>query len=173
MSEAPAAPPGYGDDELRALATRVAALCASRRLWLTTAESCTGGWVAKACTDLAGSSEWFGTGFVTYSNAAKTALLGVPEQLLRDAGAVSEPVVRAMAEGALGRAGADLAVAISGIAGPSGGSAAKPVGTVWFAWSRRDAGAVVTTAVVARYDGDREAVRRQAVAAALSGLLAE
>jgi len=164
------APPVCDDARLRALAGVVAAYCTGTGLRVTTAESCTGGWVAKACTDLAGSSDWFGTGYVTYSNEAKRAELGVPEQLLKTYGAVSEPVVRAMAQGALTRSGADLAVAISGIAGPGGGSPDKPVGTVWFAWSRRRGTELVTTARLAHYAGDREAIRRQAVAAALAGL---
>ena len=163
--------PAVDDAQLRVLAGDVAAFCVERGWQLALAESCTGGWVAKCCTDLAGSSDWFGTGFVTYSNAAKTAALGVPQALLQTHGAVSEPVVRAMAQGALERAAAQLAVAISGIAGPGGGSAAKPVGTVWFAWAERD-GATTRFRVAQRlYGGDRELVRRQAVATALAGLV--
>ena len=161
---------GCSDARLAALAAGVGARLGSGSLTLTTAESCTGGWIAKVLTDVPGSSDWFGTGFVTYSNAAKTNLLGVGEPLLREFGAVSEPVVRAMAEGALERTSADLSVAVSGIAGPAGGTADKPVGTVWFAWSRRSA--TTTRVLVLRFAGDREAVRRQAVAAALEGLLA-
>ena len=136
---------------------------------LVTAESCTGGWIAKALTDIPGSSQWFDRGFVTYSNAAKHQLLGVPEDLLERHGAVSEAVVRAMTEGALRHAEARIAVAVSGIAGPDGGTPDKPVGTVWIAW-----GASETDQVVARryaFDGDRERVRRQAVATALEGVL--
>lgn len=159
------------DDPLRALAGRVAGLCRARGLQLATAESCTGGWIAKVLTDLPGSSAWFGTGLVTYSNAAKTALLDVPPALLLEHGAVSEAVVRRMASGLLARTGADLGVAVSGIAGPDGGTADKPVGLVWLAWGAREAGAVHVRSAVRRFDGDREAVRRAAVAAALEGLL--
>ena len=158
------------DADLRGLAAAVAQLCIANGWQLTTAESCTGGWVAKSCTDLAGSSDWFGTGFVTYSNAAKVALLGVADATLESSGAVSEPVVREMAEGALARTGADLAVAISGIAGPSGGTPDKPVGTVWFAWSRRSGAGRLTWTRLCQLDGDREQVRRQAVAIALAGV---
>ena len=167
----PAEPPVRSSDaDLREQALGVARLCLARGWQLTTAESCTGGWVAKACTDLAGSSDWFGTGFVTYSNAAKCALLGVAPATLERCGAVSESVVREMASGALERAGADLAVAISGIAGPSGGSPDKPVGSVWFAWSRRPDSQPLTWTRRCLFDGDREQVRRQAVAVALAGL---
>ncbi|WP_086928347.1 CinA family protein [Acidovorax carolinensis] len=106
----------------------------ARGWMLATAESCTGGLIAAACTDLAGSSQWFERGFVTYSNAAKTEMLGVPAQLIEQHGAVSEPVARAMAEGALAHAHAQVAVAVTGVAGPTGGSADKPVGMVWFGW---------------------------------------
>src|SRR5690606_29484326 len=119
-------------------------------------------------TDVAGSSGWFDCGIVSYSNTAKTKLLGVPSTLLEQHGAVSESVARAMAEGALQRTGADVAVAVSGIAGPGGGSVEKPVGTVCFGWSRRG-GATITGTVV--FAGDREMVRRQTVAHALKGLL--
>ena len=140
----------------------------ARGLLLTTAESCTGGLIAGACTELAGSSVWFDRGFVTYSNAAKTELLGVPAALIDTHGAVSEPVARAMAEGAVARSQAQCSVAVTGVAGPTGGSADKPVGTVWFAW--RVAGH--TTAELRHFDGDRAAVRAQTVAHALAGLLA-
>ena len=136
---------------------------------LATAESCTGGWVAKCVTDVAGSSTWFDRGFVTYSNAAKREMLGVREGTLERHGAVSEQTVSEMAAGALGRSVADVALSVSGIAGPDGGTSDKPVGTVWFAWKAREA-AVVTER---RYfDGDRDAVRRQAVMVALEGVLA-
>ena len=139
-----------------------------RRGWLlATAESCTGGLIAAACTDLAGSSDWFERGFVTYSNAAKTELLGVPAALIAQHGAVSEPVARAMAEGALAHSRAQLSVAVTGVAGPSGGSADKPVGTVWVAWKRRGGYA---RAQAFQFDGDREAVRRQTVDRALAGV---
>ncbi len=154
------------DEALAGLAARLGKALLARRWRLTTAESCTGGWVAKAITDAPGSSGWFDLGLVTYSNAVKTRLLGVEPQILETEGAVSEAAVRAMARGALGLAGADLALAVSGIAGPGGGLPGKPVGTVWLAWARKD-GALNTR--LARFDGDREAVRRQAVAAALEG----
>jgi nicotinamide-nucleotide amidase len=139
------------------------------RSWrLATAESCTGGLIAAACTELAGSSNWFDRGFVSYSNQAKTDLLGVPAALIDAHGAVSEAVVRAMAEGALHRAGVDIAVAVTGVAGPGGGSPDKPVGTVWFAWATAHA----VHAEVMVWPGDRAAVRAATVAHALSGLWA-
>ncbi|MDQ2696486.1 MAG: nicotinamide-nucleotide amidohydrolase family protein, partial [Pseudomonadota bacterium] len=133
-----------------------------------TAESCTGGWIAKVITDVAGSSAWFERGFVTYSNAAKAELLGVAEATLGGHGAVSGETVAAMAAGALSYSRADLAVAVSGVAGPDGGSPGKPVGTVWLAWAVRGGGCRTRRYVFA---GDREAVRRQAVLAALEGIL--
>jgi nicotinamide-nucleotide amidase len=157
------------DEALRMLAERLAQRLTEGGLRLAVAESCTGGWIAKVLTDLAGSSLWFERGFVTYSNAAKQELLGVPATLLQLDGAVSEAVVRAMAQGALTASPAEVALAVSGIAGPGGGSADKPVGTVWLAWARR-AGEV--SAQRAQFSGDREAVRRQTVALALEGLLA-
>jgi nicotinamide-nucleotide amidase len=135
---------------------------------LTTAESCTGGLIAAACTALAGSSDWFECGFVTYSNAAKTEQLGVPALLIAQHGAVSEPVVRAMAEGALARSPADLAVAVTGIAGPGGGSADKPVGLVWIALARRGEAA---RAERLQLGGDRAAVRARTVQIVLQRLL--
>ncbi|HEX5421634.1 MAG TPA: nicotinamide-nucleotide amidase [Gammaproteobacteria bacterium] len=154
-------------EDLEALTHRLGALLEGRGWQVATAESCTGGWIAKALTDIAGSSAWFGYGFVTYSNAAKQRLLEVPAELLEAYGAVSEPVVRAMAEGARRASGAELAVAVSGIAGPDGGTAAKPVGLVWFAWASRQG----TRAESRRFDGDRDAVRRASVAWALHGLM--
>ncbi len=138
----------------------IAGLLAARGWMLATAESCTGGLIAAACTDLAGSSAWFERGFVTYSNAAKSGMLGVPAELIAAHGAVSEPVARAMAEGAVAHSAAQVAVAVTGVAGPSGGSADKPVGTVWFGW--RVGGQ--TFAERCRFDGDRAAVRAQTVA---------
>ena len=139
---------------------------------IATAESCTGGRIAGACTDLAGSSDWFERGVVTYSNAAKTELLGVPAALIDAEGAVSEPVALAMAEGALRGARAELAVAVTGVAGPGGGSPAKPVGMVWLAWAWRDAaGRPCALAQCRQFDGDRAAVRLATVAAALQGLI--
>lgn len=131
---------------------------------LATAESCTGGLIAATCTALAGSSDWFERGFVTYSNAAKTEQLGVDAVLIAQHGAVSEPVVRAMAEGALMRSAADLVVAVTGIAGPGGGSADKPLGLVWLAMAQRG---MATRAERLQLAGDRAAVREQTVVAAL------
>lgn len=155
------------DHELFALSERVGQklLAAGRRL--ATAESCTGGWVAKACTDVAGSSRWFECGFVTYSNAAKVRDLGVSERTLASHGAVSEATVREMAAGALRVSGADVAVAISGVAGPDGGTPDKPVGTVWFAVASGRGGEVVVTAELHLFEGDREVVRRWSVERAL------
>ena len=155
-------------DELTRLAERVGRALAERGLMLATAESCTGGWVAKVMTDVAGSSGWFERGFVTYSKQDKQDLLGVRASTLRAHGAVSEQVVREMAEGALARSRAQVALAISGIAGPEGGSPGKPVGTVWLAWARVG---VAPRARRAQFPGDREAVRRQSVLAALQGVL--
>ena len=135
---------------------------------ITAAESCTGGWIAKAVTDIPGSSGWFDTALVTYANATKERVLGVPAEDLARFGAVSEPVVRAMAAGVREWAGADLACATSGIAGPGGGTADKPVGRVWLAW----AGPAGVATACHDFPGDREAVRRQTVAVALEGLLA-
>ena len=156
-----------GDAELVDLAQRLGRALLARNLRVATAESCTGGWIAKALTDIPGSSNWLEGGIVAYSNAAKSALLGVPAALIAAHGAVSEPVVRAMAEGARARLGVALAVAVSGIAGPDGGTPDKPVGTVWFAW----ADGRQTTAARGRFGGDREAVRRESVALALRRLI--
>ena len=145
----------------------LAALLLARGWMLATAESCTGGMIAAACTDLAGSSAWFERGFVTYSNAAKSELLGVEPSLIERHGAVSEPVARAMAQGAVDRSAAHVSVAVTGVAGPSGGSVDKPVGTVWF-------GFVVDgrlTSELGHFDGDRGAVRSAAVRHAIGGLL--
>lgn len=155
------------EGELQALARQVAARASAGGHHLVTAESCTGGWVAKVLTDIAGSSAWFDCGVVAYSNPAKVDLLGVPEALLAEHGAVSGAVAAAMAEGARARYRCDLAVAVTGVAGPSGGTVEKPVGTVWLAWA--GSGAAVTAHH--RFDGDREAVRAQAVRAALEGML--
>ena len=145
----------------------LAAALLARGWLLATAESCTGGLIAGACTDLAGSSHWFERGFVSYSNAAKTELLGVPAELIAQHGAVSEPVARAMARGAVAHARAQVAVAVTGVAGPGGGSADKPVGTVWFGWQLPGR----TETECRRFDGDRAAVRAQTVAHALAGLV--
>ncbi|HRL37693.1 MAG TPA: CinA family protein [Ottowia beijingensis] len=160
--------PGLSGRALEAEIIQDLATQLRRRGWLlATAESCTGGLIAAACTDLAGSSDWFERGFVTYSNAAKTELLGVPAALIAQHGAVSEPVVRAMAEGALAHSRAQLSVAVTGVAGPSGGSADKPVGTVWFGWCVDGQ----TFAERQHFDGDRAAVRAQTVAHALARLV--
>ena len=153
---------------LEALAGRLGALLVNEQLKLVTAESCTGGWVAQSLTAIAGSSAWFDRGFVTYSNEAKQEMLGVPPDMLAEHGAVSQPVAVAMAEGALRNSRADWAVAITGIAGPTGGSPQKPVGTVCFAWGCRD-GRIVTS--TRHFPGSREDVRAQSVEHALSGLI--
>ncbi len=156
------------DQELAALAARVAEALLARGWMLAAAESCTGGWVAKVCTDIAGSSRWFERGFVTYTNEAKQELLGVAAATLAREGAVSEATVREMAQGALAHSRAQLALAVSGIAGPGGATPRKPVGLVCFAWATQDG---VCVSRHRHFDGDRDAVRRQAVAAALSGVL--
>ena len=139
-----------------------------KKQWLlATAESCTGGLIAAACTDIAGSSRWFDRGFVSYSNAAKTQMLAVPEALIAAHGAVSEPVARAMAEGAVAQSAARVALSVTGVAGPGGGTADKPVGTVWFGWNV--GGRVQTERRL--FTGDRAAVRAATVAHACRGLL--
>ena len=155
-------------DALEVLAARVGAALESRGDRLATAESCTGGWVAQAITAIAGSSAWFDRGFVTYSNDAKQDMLGVDAATLDAQGAVSEATVREMAVGALGFSQAEWALAISGVAGPTGGSRSKPVGTVCFAWAGPDD---LLEAETMHFDGDRRAVREQAAAHALRGLL--
>jgi nicotinamide-nucleotide amidase len=141
----------------------------ANKLLLATAESCTGGGIATVLTDLAGSSGWFDAGFVTYSNSAKQRMLDVPEHLFAvdGPGAVSEETVRAMTAGAISNSMATVAVAVSGVAGPDGGSAAKPVGTVWIAWQLGDS----QRAQVFHFVGDRAAVRAATVRAAILGLL--
>ncbi|MEJ5064041.1 MULTISPECIES: nicotinamide-nucleotide amidase [Erwinia] len=155
------------DNELIQLSTRVGERLLARHASVTTAESCTGGWIAKVLTDVAGSSAWFQRGFVTYSNDAKQQMIGVTEASLTQFGAVSEQVVQEMAQGALREAGAQYAISVSGVAGPDGGSDEKPVGTVWFGFASAS-GEVLT--LVQRFSGDREAVRRQATAWALQTL---
>lgn len=155
------------DSAITELSARLGARLATNGLRVTTAESCTGGGIAEAITRVAGSSAWFEAGYVTYSNVQKTLQLGVPDELFPRVGAVSREVVEAMVAGALPRSGADIAVAVSGIAGPDGGSAEKPVGTVWLAWKRGEQ----VFSERRLYAGDREAVRRQTVATALAGLL--
>ena len=137
---------------------------------LSTAESCTGGWIAKTLTDIPGSSACFAYGIVSYSNGAKESLLGVQNQTLIDHGAVSADTVTEMAEGALRLSGADLGVAVSGIAGPDGGSDEKPVGTVWFAWAARSKPGITTDTDQQNFEGSREGVRLQSVVHALKGV---
>jgi nicotinamide-nucleotide amidase len=149
------------------LARKVGAALKSRGLMLVTAESCTGGWAAMALTAIAGSSDWFERGYVTYSNAAKREALGVAEDTLQRHGAVSEETARAMAAGALTHGRGQVALAITGVAGPTGGSPDKPVGTVCFAWAQ---GSKISSET-RRFDGDRESVRRQSVRHALQGVL--
>lgn len=155
------------DQELEQAGVRLGKLLQEQGRTIATAESCTGGWVAKVLTDRAGSSAYVMAGLVTYSNGAKHALLGVSADTLEQHGAVSEPVVRQMVAGAVQAAGVDVAVAISGVAGPGGGSPDKPVGTVWFAWG---SGLDQTEAVVKHFDGDRDEVRRQSVLFALQAV---
>lgn len=150
------------------LVQQLAERLTAQGLTLATAESCTGGLIAAACTELSGSSIWFERGFVTYSNEAKTALLGVDPALIAAHGAVSELVAKAMASGALNRAGVDLAVAVTGIAGPTGGTPEKPVGTVWLAWAVKHG---EVRAVHHLFAGDRAGVRQQTCEVALQGLL--
>ena len=155
-------------NELEAMAGRLGRLLERRGECLAVAESCTGGWVAQTLTAVAGSSAWFDRGFVTYSNAAKRDMLGVPETTLVRHGAVSEAVARAMAQGVLAHSLGDWSVSITGIAGPSGGSPEKPVGMGCFAWAGRQAGCVAATC---QFAGDRAAVREQSVRHALAGLI--
>lgn len=156
--------------EIEALAGRLVDTLSAAGKSMAAAESCTGGWIAKSVTDIAGSSACFGYGLVSYSNGAKESLLGVSHQTLLENGAVSEATVIEMAEGVLRLSGADFSVAVSGIAGPEGGSDEKPVGTVWFAWSVRDGGSIETSTERLLIDGDRENVRGQTVIHALRGI---
>jgi nicotinamide-nucleotide amidase len=157
------------DAELYELSGRIADALKARKLMMAAAESCTGGWIGQAVTMVPGSSKWFDRGFVTYTNEAKQDMLGVSAATLNEFGAVSEQTVREMVAGALARSRAQIAVAVSGIAGPEGGSRQKPVGTVLLAWAEKGGG---VTARSIRFQGDRDAVRRQTVIAALEGLLA-
>ena len=149
------------------LAVQVGISLNEKSLLLATAESCTGGLVAAAITDVSGSSGWFERGFVTYSNEAKSTMLGVPAKLIRDHGAVSEEVARAMAEGALLNSRAQVALSITGVAGPTGGTPEKPVGMVCFGWSNR----ITTNVETQRFRGDQQQIRRQAAEYAIRGLL--
>jgi nicotinamide-nucleotide amidase len=159
------------DAELTRLAARVGQHLLKARRVVATAESCTGGWIAKTLTDIAGSSKWFVEGFVTYSNESKVRRLGVPRAALRKTGAVSEATVRAMAAGALRRAKAQVAVAVTGIAGPVGAVPGKPVGTVWLGWATRRGGAIQVATQLKHFRGNRDSVRRKTVRLALEGLL--
>ncbi|MNY09510.1 Nicotinamide-nucleotide amidohydrolase PncC [compost metagenome] len=154
-------------DPITRLAGQLGEALLSRRTQVTTAESCTGGGIAEAITRIAGSSQWFEAGYVTYSNRQKTLQLGVPETLFDTVGAVSREVVEAMAQGACRHSGAQLAVAVSGIAGPDGGTPDKPVGTVWLAWQDGEH----AFSCRRQFAGDRQAVREQTVLLALQGLL--
>jgi nicotinamide-nucleotide amidase len=155
------------DDVGERLAAQLAHVLRGRGMRVATAESCTGGLVAAAMTSVAGSSEWFERGFVTYSNAAKREVLGVPADLIAAEGAVSEAVARAMAQGALAKSGCDCALSVTGIAGPGGGTHDKPVGMVCFGWSLRDRSSVATR----YFAGDRNAIRAEAVETSLAGLI--
>ena len=155
-------------EPLQQLAVQLGSVLTTRGQRLVAAESCTGGWIAKAVTDIPGSSRWFERGFVAYSNAAKVDMLGVRETTLAAHGAVSAETVQEMVTGALVHSQAQVAVAVSGIAGPDGGSADKPVGTVWLAWAVR--GGTIHSRCY-QFDGNREAVRYQSVSAALEGVL--
>ena len=170
-SSRPAAPGAQYAEATLSLARRLGARLARGGWRVATAESCTGGGIAAAITDVPGSSSWFEYGLVTYANRAKESLLGVPRDLLIKEGAVSEPVVRAMVLGALRISSADLAVAVSGIAGPDGGGPDKPVGTVWFSWARRGSGESQVKTLRREFSGDRRAVRAQTVLCALEGLI--
>lgn len=155
-------------DSVASQVAQLADLLLQKKLFLATAESCTGGLISAACTDLAGSSAWFERGFVTYSNDAKTELLGVDAGVISKHGAVSEETARAMVEGAIARSKAQVAVAVTGVAGPTGGSRSRPVGTVWFAWSVSGQ----TSAECMLFAGDRAAVRAATVRHALDRLMA-
>jgi nicotinamide-nucleotide amidase len=158
----------YDDEAIADLTAALAAELKAHGRRMVTAESCTGGWIAKVCTDLAGSSDWFERGYVSYSNESKHELLGVRPADIHRFGAVSPEVAAAMADGARQRAGVDYALAVSGVAGPGGGSPDKPVGTVCFGWALPDDAPETETLLFA---GDRDAIRRQTVVHALKGLL--
>jgi len=162
---------GYDDRDLARLAARLGHKLLASCSQITTAESCSGGWIAKVLTDVPGSSRWFGEGFVTYSNEAKVRRLGVPRSILHTQGAVSEAVARAMARGAIKGAGASHSIAVTGIAGPEGGVAGKPVGTVWFCWGVMHGRRLRLEVERKHFRGDRELVRRKTVRWALAHLL--
>lgn len=160
---------GAEDRDLLELARKAGTVLEQQGLCLTTAESCTGGWMAKVITDVPGSSRWFERGVIVYSNAAKMELLGVSRHTLETYGAVSREVAAELARGAVTRAAAEISLAVTGIAGPDGGTPAKPVGLVWLAWYRESAAPPVTHE--RHFQGGRESIRRQAVAAGLQGLI--
>ncbi|NQY26509.1 MAG: nicotinamide-nucleotide amidase [Piscirickettsiaceae bacterium] len=160
--------PKLSDHDLYQLSEHLASCLLDRQWLLASAESCTGGWLAKCCTDIVGSSAWFDRGFVTYSNRAKHELIHVSSTTTEQFGAVSEQVAIEMADGALANSSADITVSITGIAGPDGGSNDKPVGTVCFAWAQKNS--AITTAIH-HFSGNRDSVRRQAVKIALEGLI--
>ncbi len=154
-------------ERLQRASEQLGRLLEQRSLRVITAESCTGGWISKVLTDIAGSSAWVEGGFVSYSNRCKERMLGVAPALIASHGAVSEPVVRAMAEGALAHSDADLSVAVTGVAGPDGGTRDKPVGLVWFGWAGKG---YATHTASSRFSGDRDAVRLATVLYAIRGL---
>ena len=156
------------DHDFETLARRIGERLLARGEWLATAESCTGGWLAKLLTDIPGSSAWFERGMISYSNRSKQEMLGVPGETLKGSGAVSGETVVAMARGLLAAAPVQWSIAISGVAGPGGGTPERPVGTVWIAWAGTAAAASASRFA---FDGDREAVRRRSVLAAMQGLL--
>lgn len=158
-------------ESIRKLATAVVENLDASSKAVATAESCSGGWIAKAITDIAGASAVFHYGIVSYSNGAKESLLGVKNETLVEHGSVSEAVVREMARGVMNLSGSDIAVAVSGVAGPDGGSDAKPVGTVWFAWAIRDGAKKNVATNLQQFSGDRELIRELTVAHALQGVL--
>ena len=159
------------DDDLYEQAYQLGRRLHAQGNWLSTAESCTGGWLGKVLTDVPGSSVWFERGFITYTNQAKQEMLGVSEETLIEFGAVSEPTALEMARGALAKSRADFTVAITGIAGPGGATAGKPVGTVWFAWtSALGSNGEFIHSEQHHFQGDREQIRRQAVQQALLGV---
>ena len=155
-------------DKITQLSTEVGRLLFEKKLKLTTIESCTGGWIGKVLTDVAGSSAWYECGYVTYSDASKIRLVGVSSELIKRSGAVSEPVVQEMAQCSFASTSSDIALAVTGIAGPSGGTSEKPVGTVWFAWATRTGDCKTERKV---FVGDRKRIREQTVSMALSQLI--
>lgn len=157
----------FSDDDLEQMTTQVANFLLERHWKFSSAESCTGGWLAKCCTDIAGSSTWFDRGFITYSNQSKQEQLNVQPQTLENFGAVSEQTALEMARGCLDVSNSEISISITGVAGPDGGSKDKPVGTVWIAWAT----SFSAKAELHHFSGNRDAVRRQAVYTALNGII--